>query len=240
MSAVANKVGCRGVEIIMDETPLPGLRKNGGVVTADTVTYWNDLMAKYNTVPTIYGGGLPISMYSNRHQTVRERVYHTKREMYDCAQLGFKSFRTCVIPHSDIDVLAQCFSYAEDLGITIDVEIHAPRGIHSWWTQDYIEEIERHNTKGGGFVLDFGIFTKGRALSYIHNLVRHGANEEIVFAIDRAHKAGQGLSDEDIIKMGGGELEIGAAERRRQASTTILSLSKGDYPLYPCHSRQVL
>lgn len=217
VAAVANEVGCKGVEIIMDQTPLPGFRENGGLVTPETVSYWNELMAKYGTVPTIYGGGLPISMFSNRHQTIRERVYYTKREMYNCAQLGFKVFRTCIIPHDDIDVLSQCFSYAEELGITLDVEIHAPRGIHTWWTQDYIEEIERKNTKAGGFVLDFGIFTKGLSLSSIHNMVRHGAKEEILFAIDKAHKAGTDLSNEDILKMGGDKLEIGAADRLRHA-----------------------
>ena len=136
VSAVKNQVGCPGVELIMDQTPVPGLRENGGLVTEEGVAYWKGLMEKHGTVPTIYGGGLPICMYSNRHQTIRERVYHTKREMYNCAKLGFKVFRTCIIPHDDIDVLSECFGYAEELGITMDVEIHAPRGIHTWWTQD--------------------------------------------------------------------------------------------------------
>ena len=212
------ELGAAGVEIIMDQTPIPGLRENGGTVTPDGAAWWKDLMAKYGTVPTIYGGGLPISMYSNRHQTVRERAIHTKREMFNCAQLGFKVFRTCIIPHDDIDAISECFSYAEDLGITMDVEIHAPRGIHTWWTQDYIEEIERKNTKAGGFVLDFGIFTKGLSLAAIHNMMRRGGNEEILLAIDKAHKAGADLTEEEIRKLGGGEIELGAALRLQHAT----------------------
>ncbi len=218
VATVANVIGCQGVELIMDQTPLPGIRETGGKVSDYTLGWWKDLMAKHNTVPTIYGGGLPISMFSNRYQTVRERAYYIKNEMETCAKLGFPVFRTCVIPHDDIDVLSDCFSYAEDLGITLDVEIHAPRGIHTWWTQDYIEEIERKNTKGGGFVLDFGIFTKGLSLSTMHNMMRRGAKEEILLAIDKAHKAGADLAEADILKMGGGEIELGAAKRLLHAT----------------------
>lgn len=218
IAASVNEIGSKGIEIIIDEMPLPGYRENGSVVSPNVKAWWRDLMAKYGATPTIYGGGLPISMYSNRHQTVAERVFCTKREMKNCADLGFKVFRTCVIPHDDIDVLSECFPYAEDLGITLDVEIHAPRGIHTWWTEDYIEEIERKNTKAGGFVLDFGIFTKGLSLSALHQMMRWGASEQILLAIDAAHKAGRDLSDEDIVKMGGGQVEISAANRLRHAT----------------------
>ena len=213
VAAVAGKVGAKGVEIIMDETPLPGYRENGSVVNDEVAAWWKDLMAKYDTVPTIYGGGLPISMYSNRHQTVRERAICTRREMENCAKLGFKSFRTAIIPHDDIDAMAECFDLAEDLGITIDVEIHAPRGIHTWWTQDYIEAIEKKNSKGAGFVLDFGIFSKGLSLSEIHLMCRQGAKEEILFKMDEAHKAGQDLTEDEIVKLGGSDVELRAARR---------------------------
>lgn len=218
IAAVTQKIGCPGVEIIMDQTPLPGYRENGSIVNAEIKAYWDDLMAKYGAVPTIYGGGLPISMYANRRQTVRERIIHTRREMDNCAALGFKVFRTCIIPHDDIDVLSGCLSYAEDLGITLDVEIHAPRGIHTWWTQDYIEELAHKNSKSGGFVLDFGIFTKGLSLSKIHQMMRQGAREDILLEIDRAHKAGADLTAEEIEKMGGGKIEKDAAEGLRQAT----------------------
>ena len=218
VAAAAQEVGCKGIEIIMDETPLPGYRENGSVVNREVQAWWEDLMAKYNTVPTIYGGGLPISMYSNRYQTVKERANCTKREMENCAKLGFKSFRTAIIPHDDIDAMALCFDYAEELGITIDVEIHAPRGIHTWWTQDYIEAIEKKNSRGAGFVLDFGIFTKGLSLSEIHRLERQGANGNILFRIDEAHKAGQDLTEEEVVKLGGGDLEKGAARRLLNAT----------------------
>ncbi|MDE6996352.1 MAG: sugar phosphate isomerase/epimerase [Oscillospiraceae bacterium] len=218
VAAVANKVGCPGVEIIMDQTPLPGYRENGSVVNAEIAARWKDLMAKYGTVPTIYGGGLPISMYANRHQTVRERIIWNRREMDNCAALGFRVFRTCIIPHDDIDALAECFSYAEDLGITLDVEIHAPRGIHTWWTQDYIEALARKNSKAGGFVLDFGIFTKGLSLSKIHLMTRQGAKESVLLEIDKAHKAGAGLTDAEIEKLGGGTIELNAANMLRHAT----------------------
>ena len=82
----------------------------------------------------------------------------------------------------------------------------------------YIEEIERKEHQAGGFVLDFGIFTRGLSLSAMHNMMRRGAKEDILIAIDKAHKAGADLSENDIIKMGGGKVEIEAAKRLLRAT----------------------
>ena len=67
-------------------------------------------------------------------------------------------------------------------------------------------------------MLDFGIFTRGLSLSAMHNMMRRGAKEELLLAIDRAHKAGADLSEAEIRGMGGGELELGAARRLLHAT----------------------
>ena len=210
IALAANEIGVKGIEVLTDQMPLPSFRENDMVISDEDLARWFGWMDKYGTVPTAYGANFFTTMYSNRRLTVRETIKWTMKDIKAAAQMGFKVYRTGIIRHEDIEILSACFDLAEDLGIHIGTEIHTPRGIHTWWTQDFLEEILKKNAKSAGFVVDFAIFTTGMSLSEKHLYLRQGAKEEILDAIDAAHRAGKDLTEEEVIKMGGGSVEIGA------------------------------
>ena len=215
IAKTALEIGAEGIEVLPDQMPLPSFRSPDKVISDRDLDTWFGWMDQYHTVPTAYGANFFTTMYSNRHLTVRETVYETKKDLKAAAQLGFSVYRTGIIRREDIPVLSQCFSLAEDLGIQIATEIHAPRGIHTWWTQDFLEEILRTGTRAAGFVMDFGIFTRGMSLASRHRYLRQGAKAEILDAIDQAYRAGAALSDAEIQAMGGGKVELDAGKKLR-------------------------
>lgn len=213
IKAVANDVGCEGVEVLLDQMPLPSLWENDRVISEKDLDMWFSWMDKYQTVPASYGADIFTTMYSNRKLTKRESIKMMEKDLRCAAQLGFKVFRTGVIRKEDIEIFEACIPVAEELGIQIGTEIHIPRGIKSWWTQDWLEVIQRTGSKYAGFVPDFGIFTVGIHESARKKYIRAGAKPEVLNEIDAAHKAKAPLTAEDVIKLGGGEADIDALNR---------------------------
>lgn len=210
---VKHVVGADGIEILVDQMPYPSLRSEDRTMSEEDVAKFKDLMQKYGTTPTSYDTTFFTTWYANRFMTPREIVYWTKKDMANCARMGFPVYRTGIIRKDDIKILSECFDYAEELGIFIATEVHAPRGIHTWWTQDFLEEVLRKNTKNAGFLLDFGIFTVGMSIADKNLYMRQGAKEKILNEIDMAYRGGKPLTKDAVEKLGGGKVEIIAAER---------------------------
>ncbi len=217
IAKTANEIGAEGIELLPDQMPLPSFRSMEKVISKKDLETWFGWMEKYHTTPTSYGANFFTTMYSNRNLTKKETIFWTMKDIKIAAQMGFKVYRTGIIRHEDIDILSECFSLADELGIQIAPEIHSPRGIHTWWTQDFLEEILRKNTKAAGFVLDFGIFAAGMSLAAKKKYLRAGADNKILEAIDEAYRNGSPASDSDIEKMGGGKVEKAAGGEMRRA-----------------------
>lgn len=212
IAKVANEIGAEGIEWLPEQMPLPSFPN----YTEEDVDKWFSWMDKYKTTPTSYSTFLDYTMFKNRMWTVGESVDETISQIKQAKLLGFKIVRSQILARQDIKVFELALPAAEHYGIQLCTEIHSPRSIHSWWTQDLIDLIEKKQTKYLGFVPDFGIFAKGLTVPLIKRLIRQGANEKILNEIDQGYRNKQLLTEEDVRKMGGGELEQSlraAAER---------------------------
>lgn len=216
VAAVKNQVGADGIEVLVDQMPYPSLRSEDRTMSDDDIAKFKDLMQKYQTVPTAYDTTFFTTWYAKRNMSNRETIYWTKKDMVNCARMGFPVYRTGIMRKEDIRILSECFEFAEQLGIFIATEVHTPRGIHTWWTQDFLEEVKRKNTKNAGFLLDFAVFTKGMPLADKKAYLRAGAKESILDEIDKAYRAGCCLTNSDIEKLGGDKTDIAAAEQMRR------------------------
>ena len=146
VAAVKKQVGADGIEVLVDQMPYPSLRSEERTMSDDDIAKFKDLMQKYQTVPTAYDTTFFTTWYAKRNMSNRETIYWTKKDMVNCARMGFPVYRTGIMRKEDIQILSECFEFAEQLGIFIATEIHSPRGIHTWWTQDFLEEVKRKNT----------------------------------------------------------------------------------------------
>lgn len=203
ISKVKNEIGADGIEWLPEQMALPSYPDYS---EAD-IDYWHGLMAKYKTTPTCYSVFLDFTMYRNRMWTVGESVESTIASIRQAAQMGFSVCRSQILARQDIEVFAKALPAAEHFGVQLCTEIHAPRSIHSWWTQDMIELIERKNTKYLGFVPDFGIFVKSMPVPLIRRLIREGGRQPIIEAINEGYRNRQIPGEEDVTRMGGGLIE---------------------------------
>jgi len=204
IAKVVNEIGASGIEWLPEQMPLPSFPD----YTEADIDCWHSLMARYKATPTSYSVFLDYTMYKNRVWTVGESVDSTISSIKQAAQMGFKVVRSQILARQDIIVFEKALPAAEHYGVQLCTEIHSPRSIHSWWTQDLIDLIERKQTRYLGFVPDFGIFAKALPVPLIKRQAREGADIKILEAINEGYRNKAIPSEEDIIKMGGGSKEL--------------------------------
>ena len=204
IAVAANVIGAKGIEYIPEQTPL----KSYPEYSDADVDYWFGLMDKYKVEPTSMSQFVDYTLYPNRVWTLGERIECVMGNLKRAGKLGFKVMRNSLLNRDDVKVFEACLPLAEELGLQLAIEIHMPRSIHSWYTQDFLELIGRTGTKNGGFVPDFGIFATGLQLPRIERFLMDGGKEKFVDIFNSAYRSKEMLSDEDIVKMGGGAPEI--------------------------------
>lgn len=211
IAAVGNKgIGADGIEVLLEQMPLPSMREDNRVISNQDLDLWQGWLQKHGVAAQSFGADVFTTMYSNRYLTERESIKITMADIRMAAQLGFKVYRTGVFRKEDVGILAACLPLAEDLGIQIATEIHTPRGIHTWWTQDWLEVVLRSGSPAAGFVPDLAIFAKGLSISAQNRLIRDGANPDILAKIDEAYRAHSPLSIDEVKKMGGNTADCSA------------------------------
>ncbi|MDL2288524.1 sugar phosphate isomerase/epimerase [Oscillospiraceae bacterium OttesenSCG-928-F05] len=202
--AAVKDIGVDGIEYLPEQMPLPGFPN----LTEEDAKLWKSWMEKYQATPVSYTTFLDYTLYRNRTLTVDECVKLTIEDIKRAALLGFPLIRTLVLIKQDIEMFEKCLPAAEHYGVKLCLEIHAPRSIKSWYTQDFLEMILKTGTKYAGFIPDFGIFTKGVHEPMRKAALRSGTDPEIVaYIVDRVRQ-GVRVDAIDVEKMGGGEKEL--------------------------------
>ena len=176
------KTGATGVELLAEQMirkfPLP-------IETQDFRYQWFDWMKKYNLTPACYDAFLENRIYDNRTLTLKEQVNMMNRDIRLASLLGFPVLRTLV--STPMDVIEGSLPYAEEMGVKIGLEVHAPFSLNSGWADGYMEMINRTGTKHFGFVPDMGIFCKNIPDVVRDKARRHGAKEECIKIVDDAY-----------------------------------------------------
>ena len=174
--------GATGVELLAEQMikkfPLP-------IETQSFRDQWFDWMKKYNLTPSCYDAFLENHLYDNRTLTLREQIKMMERDLRMASLLGFPVIRTLV--STPMDVIEGSLPYAEEVGVKIGIEVHAPFSLNSGWADGYMEMINRTGTKHIGFIPDMGIFCKNIPDVVRDKARRHGAKEECIKIVDDAY-----------------------------------------------------
>lgn len=153
--------GAHGLEILA----------NGHIVgypypTDAWVEHWFELLDKYEIVPVEYGHWVDSRLYEGRELTTQESYEMLVRDIKLAARLGFKVMRTKlgVIDDTNTPVknwrefIHMALPVAEEYDVRMCPEIHMPTALRSKMVDDYVEFIEKENTKYFGLNVDFGTF----------------------------------------------------------------------------------
>jgi sugar phosphate isomerase/epimerase len=152
-------MGATGVEILAD-THIPGYPNP----SAAWVDEWHGLLARYGLTPTCYSSWLDTRLRKDRTLTVDEAVPILERDLELAHRLGFTIVRPKLgVVSLDLipdpvwrESVERVLPKAEETGIRIAPEIHAPTPLRSKIVDDYLDLARQ--TEHFGLLIDTGIF----------------------------------------------------------------------------------
>ena len=152
-------MGATGVEILAD-THIAGYPNP----TAEWVDEWHALVGRHRLTPTCYSSWLDTRLRADRTLTVDEAVSLLVRDLELAHRLGFTIVRPKLgVVSLDLvpdpvwrETVERALPKAEDYGIRIAPEIHAPTPLRSTIVDDYLELARQ--TEHFGLLIDTGIF----------------------------------------------------------------------------------
>lgn len=130
------------------------------------VDHWFELLDRYELVPVEYGHWIDSRLYPGRELTTKESVEMLSRDIRIAHRLGFKVMRTKMGVIDELntpvknwrEIIHEALPLAEEMDVRMCPELHMPTALKSRYVDDYVEFIEKENTKHFGFNVDFGTF----------------------------------------------------------------------------------
>jgi sugar phosphate isomerase/epimerase len=152
-------VGADGIEILAD-THIAGYPSP----TTAWVDDWHELVARHHLTPTCYSSWLDTRLRKDRTLTVDEAVPLLVRDLELAHRLGFTILRPKLgVVSLDLipdpvwrETVERALPKAEEYGIRIAPEIHAPTPLESTIVEDYLDLARQ--TEHFGLLIDTGIF----------------------------------------------------------------------------------
>lgn len=150
---------------------------------------WREWLKKYNLTPTCYDAFLENHIYDNRMLSLGEQVEMMQRDLKCASILGFSCIRTLV--STPIPVIEGSLEYAEEVGVKIGLEVHAPFSLNSSWAQGYLDRLDKPGSKYKyfGFIPDMGIFCQRVPDVVEEKWRRKGASEECIKVVNDAFES---------------------------------------------------
>jgi sugar phosphate isomerase/epimerase len=206
------QMGANGIEVIGEQT-FWGWPEYA--VDPAAIENWHSLIAKYDCVPVSHDFMLDYKRYKGRIMGRDEQIASVKRDIEFGALLGMKFIRALV--SIEPEVLVAAAPYAEEKGIKILIEVHAPLHFDHPWIVRHAEAFENSGSDALGFLPDMGMFLHGFPPVWKEKFLRLGVKPEIADYIVKAYED-RVLSEYVILgvrELGGEGPALGMAETLR-------------------------
>ena len=206
------ELGANGIEVIGEQTfwGWPEV----GVANAD-VDNWHRLIAKYDCVPVSHDYMLDYKRYKGREMPFDEQVASVRNDIDLGARLGMPYIRSLVSIAPEVLVAAA--PYAEEKGIKLLTEVHAPLHFDHPWIIRIAEAFQKSGSPALGFLPDMGMFLHVYPRVWAEKFKRLGVPQNIADYIIKAYED-RVLSEYVILgvqQLGGVGPAIGMAEVMR-------------------------
>jgi len=205
-------MGAMGIEIVGEQTfwghpeqPVPDAE----------IEHWHALMKRYGTVPVSHDFMLDYKRYKGREMPFDEQVASVRNDIDFGARLGMKYVRALVSIAPEVLVAAA--PYAEEKGVVILIEVHAPLHFDHPWIIRHAEAFEKSGSKALGFLPDMGMFLHAFPPVWKERFLRMGVPRKIADYIEKAY-ADRVLSEYVVLnvrEMGGEGPALGMVETLR-------------------------
>ncbi len=205
--ATAAKLGGMGIEVISEQM-MPGFPNFSDAFYEQ----WHQWMEKYGTTPVAHDMFLDIQRFKGRQMTEEEMLESVIRDLKHASRLGCTVVRFIV--NTPPEIMEKSVPYAEQYGVKIGLEIHAPFNFDHEWIQRHLEVVEKVNSPYLGIVPDMGIFERRFPRVRSERAIRDGGHESIVNYICEVYDRHEGTEhlEEEVAKMGGNEIDLAMAD----------------------------
>jgi hypothetical protein len=176
------EIGAFGIEIVGEQT-FHGHPEQPVDPTA--IAHWHALMKQYDTIPVSHDFMLDYKRYKGRPMPFDEQVASVRKDIDFGAQLGMPFIRSLV--SVDPEVIVAAAPYAEEAGIKILVEVHAPLHFDHPWILRYAEVFDRCGSSAVGFLPDMGMFLHHFPRVWREKFERLGVPKRIADYIEKAY-----------------------------------------------------
>ena len=204
MFSTLAELGVRKFELVgsqvFDQYPRPRLGEIEDVLSA---------AARHGCEPFSYGGYIDLGRIAGRTPTDEDVILDLTADLMTARDMGCGYLRAGNIPEHLLDLAAQL---AENYGINIGIEIHAPSRPSDDDVQLLRERYEEIGSPRLGFIPDFGCFIERPAQPALDRLLAMGAQQDLLdYVIANRHS---GVSEDQIWDevrgRGGGDAERAA------------------------------
>lgn len=205
--AASAAFGANGIEIIPEQS-----FDNFPNLTEEQVANWFALHEKYGTVPTAYDMFIDLKRRADRLMTLEEGLESIRRDIDLADRLGTKVIR--VIINTPPEVYEHAAPYAEEKGIKLALEIHAPMRYDHRWVQQFLEVIHRVDSPSLGLLPDMGTFVRIFPRVVSDRALRDGATPKLVDHIVKVyndHPPDLQTLSREIAWRGGNPVDMGLA-----------------------------
>ena len=198
-------MGATGIEILAD-THIAGYPQP----TAEWVERWHRMVDRHGLTPTCYSSWLDTRLRKGRTLTVDEAVAILGRDLVLAHRLGFTIVRPKLgvvsldlVPDPNWrETVERALPKAEEYGIRIAPEIHAPTPLRSKIVDDYLDLARQ--TRNFGLLIDTGIFQNAERSSSGHadsRLVFGDPDPEIAARVGREMSRPMNEDPADLVEL---------------------------------------
>ncbi len=179
------------------------------------VAHWHALIKQYDCVPVSHDYMVDYKRYKGREMPVEEQIASVKKDIDFGVTLGMKYIRSLVSIAPE--VLVGAAPYAEEKGIMLLTEVHAPLHFDHPWIIRLAEAFAKSGSPALGFLPDMGMFLSAYPPVWRAKFERLGVPKNIADYVVKAYED-RVLSEYVILnvqQMGGTGPAIAMAEVMR-------------------------
>lgn len=177
-----SELGANGIEVVSEQTFWGHPEKP---IPQSEIDNWHTLMERYNTTPVCHDFMLDYKRFKGRVMTLEEQVASIRNDIELTKRLGAPFMRALV--SIDPDVLVAAAPYAEEAGIKILIEVHAPLHFDHPWILRHAEAFDKSGSNALGFLPDMGMFLYRFPDVWKDRFLRNGVPPKIADYIVKAY-----------------------------------------------------
>ena len=166
-----NLYGADGIEML-DEMSL----RRYPNISEEFLAQWFGWMESYHTTPVTMDVFCDVLQFRDHVMSYSECADRLKQDIRLAKKLGFMNVRT--LATTPVEVMIEALPVAEECGIKIGKEIHAPIPLNGQYVDEIVDYCQKSGTKYLGIVPDWGIFAFRPSEVTLDWYVRQGAKRE--------------------------------------------------------------